>query len=210
MSIPNFVPGYPLDGSSLGSSKVQIRSNIDGTFQTVAVDHFNNNGNHGGTSGNAGTHYQVQLKEIAGSSPPFGLNATYETLYSQVKAGQGELFFTRGASGTGIQLTGPGTPSTGANGYSFLPGGLLIQWGVVNGTFSGGDTATINFPIAFPAAVLNIQTSPTFNAAVSTPSNNGQCNVAFPTGQITLSSFDYYIVTNSGSWRRFYWMAIGR
>src|SRR5580700_2776789 len=44
MAIPPYVKGYPPDGSSLGQTKSTIRNNLDGTFDTVAVDHVNNNG----------------------------------------------------------------------------------------------------------------------------------------------------------------------
>lgn len=209
MSIPNFVEGYPLDGSSLGSSKVQIRNNIDGTFQTLAVDHYDNNGNHGGVTGDAGTHYQAQFKEIGGSSPPSGLSNGYGTVYSQAIAGATELYFVRGNNPTGIQLTGPGSPSAASNGYSFLPGGVLIQWGSVSAAFSGGDEADVIFPLAFPNAVFNIQTTPTYNESVATPSNSGQCNVGFSINKIVLTKFRYRIITNSSAWRRFYWIAIG-
>ena len=47
MGIPAYVPGYPPDGSSLGQTKSTIRNNLDGTFQTIAVDHINNNGDPG-------------------------------------------------------------------------------------------------------------------------------------------------------------------
>jgi hypothetical protein len=47
MPIPAYTPGYPPDGSSLGQTKAVIRNNLDGTFQTLAVDHIDNNGNPG-------------------------------------------------------------------------------------------------------------------------------------------------------------------
>lgn len=39
-----------------------------------------------------------------------------------------------------------------ADGYQKLPGGLIIQWGSV----SGNGSKSVTYPVAFPAAVLNI------------------------------------------------------
>jgi len=47
-----------------------------------------------------------------------------------------------------------GASSVGANGYSYLPNGLLMQWGKLAVTTSG---ATITFSTAFPTAALSIQ-----------------------------------------------------
>ena len=68
-------------------------------------------------------------------------------------------------SGTDIQLNGNtvissntnlrvGSFSIGANGYSYLPNGLLMQWGKLAVTTSG---ATITFSTAFPTGALSIQ-----------------------------------------------------
>ncbi len=45
------------------------------------------------------------------------------------------------------------TNNTGSNGYQYLPGGTIIQWGTVSAT-TGGTTFT--FPISFPNAVRSI------------------------------------------------------
>jgi len=47
-----------------------------------------------------------------------------------------------------------GSSSIGANGYSYLPNGLLMQWGKLAVTTSG---ATIIFSTAFPTSALSIQ-----------------------------------------------------
>ena len=47
-----------------------------------------------------------------------------------------------------------GTFSIGANGYSYLPNGLLLQWGKLAVTTSG---ATITFSTPFTTGALNIQ-----------------------------------------------------
>ncbi|WP_434462872.1 gp53-like domain-containing protein [Serratia plymuthica] len=42
----------------------------------------------------------------------------------------------------------PFTQSLGTSGYQTLPSGLIIQWGIINGT--GSTSVTTNFPVKFP------------------------------------------------------------
>lgn len=42
-----------------------------------------------------------------------------------------------------------------ANGYYILPGGLIVQWGQLRGTYSEGSVA-VTLPIAFPSAFYNL------------------------------------------------------
>lgn len=128
-----------------------IKTNTNSISGLIAVDHIGFNVLHGGA------HDQVQLKEVAGSSPPAGLIGTgFETLYSQVVANpiaSGELFVVRGASATGIQLTATGNLPSGLPvgampGASYLPGGLFVYWGT--GTTTGHSTLIV-FPFGgFP------------------------------------------------------------
>jgi len=134
-NIPN-PPNFP----SQDVANMQINTNSISTL--LQVDHFGFGNNQGGS------HARVQLAEVLGSSPPVGLLNGYETIYSQIINANGEIFFTRGSSGTGIQLTGPGTPVVSASGYTFLPGGILMQWGT-NTCASG---TTITFPVPFKVA----------------------------------------------------------
>lgn len=48
--------------------------------------------------------------------------------------------------------------SLSSNGYQKLPGGLIMQWCVGTNT-SSEETQTLNWPISFPTAVLNVQAS---------------------------------------------------
>lgn len=48
------------------------------------------------------------------------------------------------------------TASLGGNGYCFLPGGLLVQWGAVSASSAG---ATATFPIPFPNNIFRVVVS---------------------------------------------------
>ena len=58
---------------------------------------------------------------------------------------------------TNISITGASSSFT-QNGYTTLPGGLVMQWGLV-GPFALEGGQLVTFPIPFPNAVLNAQVS---------------------------------------------------
>lgn len=106
---------------------------------------------------------------------------------------------------SGDTMTGdlnlPGISKT-ANGYTKLPNGMILQWGV-SGNVAGDYSTSVTFPIAFPTACLNVQVAAyqgnagpdtwanlvAFNATSATLGRgfNGGYNVSLP----------------------MYWMAIG-
>lgn len=161
MGIPTYTPGYPPDGSTLGETKSTIRDNLDGTFETVSVDHQDQN------ETGTGTHTKVSLLNTTGSItptlPPNIQGAGWETLYSQPAGtpAAGEIFFSRGGA-AGIRLTGPGTPSAVTNGYTFLPGGLVLQWGISAATTA---PSAVLFPIAFQNSCFSVVTNYITSAA---------------------------------------------
>lgn len=60
----------------------------------------------------------------------------------------GTVLLTENFTGSNVSLA--------TNGYQKLPSGLILQWCV--GTASSSETSqTVNFPITFPTAVLNVQ-----------------------------------------------------
>jgi hypothetical protein len=87
--------------------------------------------------------------------------------------------------------------SLATNGYQKLPGGLIIQWGTLPTTSDDG-TANITWPIVFPTAVLNAQsTISTFNsnpinwAPTSITTSDGTFRV---TGDPGGSTAGYYFI----------------
>lgn len=188
-----------------------MQTNTNSVFGLIAVDHI------GFTQPNGGAHNQVQLQLVPGSSPPSGLiGAGFETLYSQ-QVVNGELFFVRGGDPTGIRMTGPGSPSSGTTGKSFLPGGFGIEWGVVNGThggnnvFNSGDTGTVTFPTAFLNSLFTVTTQVYYNSTTAgAPSNSSSMIVAIDFNSLSRSSFNWKVLIPSGSsFTNFTWIAIG-
>ena len=125
-----FNPNIPQPADKLSVSQGQLLSNNQGLNTVFGINHFTFS-----TAVNAGKHTFVEMPVLA--VVPAGLAANEVTLYTKTTAAASEIFMTRDASGVEIQMTGPGTPIASANGYSFLPGGLLIQWGSVNSPVNG-------------------------------------------------------------------------
>ena len=128
MPIPTYVQGYPQDGSTLGQTKTQIRNNLDGTFQTLGVDHVNNNGVPGANP--AGYHTTAHFT-LQGSVPAATTNACQ--LFS-TSAGLGNLFYQDIQTPSNVtQLTRNFAPVVGgtnnAPGYSWMAGALTASMG---------------------------------------------------------------------------------
>jgi len=155
MPIPTYTPGYPPDGSSLGQTKAVIRNNLDGTFQTLAVDHVDNNGQPG--SNPAGYHTivhqvtQTNVDTVTGvnqifSGVPGTLVVDGNTTSAIPSNGDTQLYALTGAGGL-QQLTGS------SSGFAWCSG-VLIQWGRSN---IAAQTGSVNFPETFPTNVYVIQ-----------------------------------------------------
>lgn len=85
------------------------------------------------------------------------------------------------------------------NGYTRLPSGLVIQWGLAT------PNTTIYFPIPFPNAVYSITVTKD-RGTTAHWSSLGVYEVA--THHVTLSSFQVYIHFNDAAFKH-RWMAIG-
>lgn len=209
MSIPSFTQGYPPDGSSLGETKSTVRDNLDGTFQTLAVDHIDNNGSPG--SKPAGYHKVIHMVP-QGSNP--GAVSGYGQLFSKTVNSftNSQALFWETGSGLIQQLTVNLTPSAGNNGYTFLAGGLILQWGiataVTSGSFSSGTAeGTVTFAtsnVAFPTNCFMVLAT-TRNG--SSPTGSRYAGITITAKSAT--TFTWSCNGSSSAANGFYWMAIG-
>lgn len=157
MSIPTYTPGYPPDGSSLGQTKKPIRDNLDGTFQTLAVDHVDNNGSPG--SQPAGYHKVIRQVPQTSVSTVTGYNQVFAgvpgtlvvngTTTSAIPNNGDQQLYSLTGSGILAQLTGY---SATENGYCWI-GGILLQWGIF-AMLQNFVRQIINYPITFPNNVF--------------------------------------------------------
>lgn len=172
----------PNSGQSLGQTRDPIRTNFS-TIQTAFnVDHVNFD------ASGEGKHAKVTFPE--GTAPSVALNDV--VMYAKDTNGRPTIFMRQENNGSEIQLSGP-TPSIGANGYTFLPGGLLLQWGV-NGTNS--TSISITFPTAFTTL---------YSITLGT---RGGINTQNPFKISAESASGFTAITNTSN-SGFFWMAIG-
>jgi hypothetical protein len=206
MPIPTYTPRYPPDGSSLGQTKATIRDNLDGTFETINVDHVNNNGQPG--SNPAGYHtliHQVTQTNVSGpianvnqvfSGVPGTLIVNGVTIPAIPPDGFTELFNL--SSGSKLSQLCGGVSAT-PNGYNWA-GGILFQWGQVAFPTQSGTvnfaTANVAFPNQCFTVMLQLQ-------------RNGSTTVQgiYLNGVPTTSSFSW-TGSSSGS-TALWWLAIG-
>lgn len=112
------------------------------------------------------------------------------------------LYYLTGG-GKNIQLTRNVLPKAAANGYTFLPGGILYQWGVTGAT----SAASINVLFAtankdFPFNCWNVIAIPI--RAATSPGSDFSCSiVSISTTGFTIGNIGAHSVNG------FYWTAIG-
>jgi len=123
------------------------------------------------------------------------------SLYTKDVSGRSTVFYKKDNSSTQWQLTGI-DPSSATSGYTYLPGGLLIQWGVVAGPFASGAAKTVTFPVAFDATAYSVVDT-AWKDSGSTNSNF----IFIVNGSISATEFKAGI--NGSDIRSFTWIAIG-
>lgn len=203
MPIPTYTPGYPPDGSSLGQTKATIRNNLDGTFQTLAVDHINNNGQPG--SQPAGYHTLVHQVPQANVSTVSGYNQVFSgvpgtlivngvTTPAIPSNGDQQLYSLSGA-GTLSQLTGS---SLSTNGYAWMCG-VLVQWGM---TGISSSNISVSFSPAFPNNLFNVQVT-------AIRSSGGSFTTNFSVTGQSRTGFTIVNGNSSATSLSYFWYAIG-
>ena len=202
MPIPTYTPGYPPDVGSLGQTKVTIRNNLDGTFQTLGIDHVNNNGQPG--SQPAGYHTIIHQVPQAAVTTVTGYNQVFSgvpgnltvnaTTTPAIPSGGDQQLYSLTGGGVLAQLTGYNAANIGF----CWAGGILFQWGVT--TASTGDI-NVPFTPAFPNNAFNVQATVlrTF----------GTFTTNFSVTSLTKTNFVINNANSSATNLAYYWLAIG-
>ena len=168
-----FTPNIPTTGQSLGNTRDAIRNNFTNYNDVISVNHYAPN------LAEQGKHKFIQMPEVA--APPATLPNEIG-LYPKDVGGDARLFLRQENNGTEIQISGA-DPLIGTSGYTFLPGGITLQWG---SEVKNGSTGTLTFPVAFTTvfqvvaaisqsdrklAVTSV-TNANFTFAMENPANN--------------------------------------
>jgi hypothetical protein len=193
-----------------------MQENTNSIQTWVTIDHYGFNTS-GATDGFGGLHSQVRMPTL-GTAKPTLVNGA-GNLYVNTINGNSELLYIPDNTGDVYQLTStshaqyaifaddtnyPQTPpvATQFGGWTFLPGGLLLQYGNEQLPGSSNPDGIVKFPRAFSSSVFNLQL--TLNANSTTNSSNTISSIGTP----TKTQFKWNF-TGSTSYNYFYWMAIG-
>jgi len=182
-------PNIPQAADIPSQSQGEMLTNFQQLNTVFDVDHvpFND-----GTAANRGKHDKSTYIEL-GADPATAANEI--SLYSKDTGGNTRLFMRQESSGTVIQLSGA-NPTVATSGSTFLPGGLILKWGV-RATPSDGSTVTFSGG-AFPNNVF---------AVTLAERRNGTSVTSTYFTSLTTSGFT--IRTSTGSNDAVHYMAIG-
>lgn len=144
----------PNPGQTLHATRDTIRTNFENIDTGFNIDHSPL------VLANQGKHNKITFPVQAGA-PVF--LAGEEGLYSLAMAGTNELYIHKQyhAGTQNIPLTNSTISTvaraTGELAYTYLPSGIILQWGTWN---TAASTFLVSLPIAFPHALLNVQLTP--------------------------------------------------
>ena len=148
----------PQANQTLAITQPLILNNFNAINTAFAVDHVNFNDPGQGKHNKITFPVQAVVPVFAASDLGLFsfLNATTTknelNVYKANNAGYVNVPFT-------ASILSNSAPIQNGSGWSYLPSGLIIQWGTVSVGITLNNTITlaVNFPIPFPTAVLNVQ-----------------------------------------------------
>lgn len=217
-----YLPNKPAANDLLSNSQGDIQGNFLTANTVIAINHFPFDD----VSTNSGKHKFVTMPlfsatvfpppttipaNIAGEGVIYTLNAnsvstsnevnlfyTPGTTPASVDAYQLTRTITTAAAQFGTQTNYPTAVPNQIGGWTFLPGGLLLQYGQMICT---GATTDVVFPVSF-----------TDNASpysiTATRNNNSSSTTSYGIPQATKTGFKFAQSATSGA--TYYWMAIGK
>lgn len=211
-----YQPGVPTGSVPLNQDYLNLQANFTQINSQFLVDHVPLTST-SGTPPN-GYHTDIHLVPVSttASNPPNnqpinGYTATsgYGQIFNaQINDGintDEALFFLSGGNRL-MQLTRNFVPVTANNGYTFLPGGLILQWGQVTSTASSFQTLTFaTNNIAFPNNCFAVFTQIYGSGTVA----GGTGTIDIRKSTVSKTSFQWAMVTSSSQYSGFYWVAIG-
>lgn len=206
--MPNTYTDTPISSHTLAADQPTMEANFLYLADTLGTtlksgDHQISIGGVDNTSFE-GRHLQSSYSNRHGAAPTVAgiADGTNAMIYSD----NGNLFMDSATLAGPYQLTTVNATLPVAkfgainNGWTFLGGGLIMQYGSVN---SPGGSGTVTFPVTFPSSVYSVQLTLSRNASSTVVS--AYVNSASAVGP---SSFAY-TATSSGS-TTLYWVAIGK
>lgn len=217
--MPGYQPGIPTGSIPLNVDYQNLQTNFQQLDTQFGIDHvpFSTT-----TPAIEGYHQSIHLNPVSTTAtnppnnqpvdPPADTAGFGQLFSSEIDDGVNTdtaLYFLTGSTpGKLIQLTRNFKPILGDNGCTFLPGGLILQWGQITSTASSFQTLTFSANannIAFPNNCYAVYTQPYGSGSVP----GSQATVDIRKSTLSNLSFEWVFVTNSGSYTGFFWAAIG-
>lgn len=202
----SYQPNIPTGLLDLSVDYLNIKNNFTALNNVFGVDHttFDN------ATSNKG--YHTVIHAISQSGDPTQISGTGELYVKTVNSGGANdtaLFFRTGTNGFVSQITSnlvPVVPAANVtNGYTYLPGGLVLQWGTV--APNSNTTTTVTFSssggIAFPNYIYNVQVTR------QRPTSDPGSSYEFYIDNSTISKTQFQIINRDGHSYGYYWIAIG-
>ena len=210
-----YQPGIPTGSVPLNQDYLNLQANFTQINTQWAVDHVPLTS----TSGSPPNGYHKSIHMVPISTPTSNPPNNYPINGYTATTGYGQLlnatvndgintdqmlFFLTGGNRL-MQLTRNFVPVANTNGYTFLPGGVIMQWGIVAGSSSSSIPVTFaTSNIAFPNACFNVSV-----VAVRPSSSPGSdFGTVVVNGSVSKTGFT---IGNIGGHtvNNWYWTAIG-
>lgn len=185
-------PNIPGPNDLLSDSQGQIRTNFTAANSVYGGDHYAYND----VTANATKHKKTTFPPQASSPSTI---AGELALFSKTLGSGVALFLTRDNNTVfDVQLTTSSiaAPLSSQKGYTFLPGGMLLQWGRVA---APGTSGSETFGVAFSATPYTV--------VMTLERASGNQTVTIDTGTVTSTGFDY--LSSSAGSTAIHWIAIG-
>lgn len=212
-----YQPGIPTGLVQLDFDYLNIKNNFGQLDTSFGIDH---------TAFSIGTNigyhktiHQIPFALSPGNTYPAAVAGIGEIFTNQIsQVNTDEALFYQSGGGKVAQLTVPMPIQIANFGYTFIPGGLIFQWGFVAGThggnshFNGGDTGSVTFAtnnIAFPNKCINVWTS-TYYSTTAPSSGSGFGQAQVDNDSLSTTGFNWTFITNSSAYTFFSWYAIGK
>lgn len=194
MTFQDYNSSIPAANNDPSQDQPLMLQNYLSISNLITQDHVGFGNNQGG--------FHKKTTYIRSLAPPVLPDNTVGAIYQMTAGSEATLFYTPGTTGNQYQLTRTISSKFAffgqAEGWTFLPGGLVMQWGVV----SKGARVTIVFNVPYTTAVYSVVVTPIISSSVVPPPPT------FTVIAVGINSFD--LVTQFGSnYVGSYWMAIG-
>lgn len=231
----SYQPGVPTGSVPLNQDYLNLQGNFTSLNNQWLVNHVALTN----TSGTPPNGYHTIVNIYANSKiedntpdnypiipPPIaGFSGTFFTTQSNDGINPDEILWYLSGGGKLTQMTrnmvtsNSNTTADQSNGATFLPGGLILNWGIYNapgGSFSSGSTTNAS---AGQSALTLTQSLPNnlylvggnlLYSASNLPSSSGTLNVrASQLNAGTISTLSWQVYANTNNYTGFVWWALG-